>query len=163
MEQEGHRDSSESKVIKASKVTWLTKPEAARAVGVSIRSIERLVEKGKVKQRFLKVVGRRPIAVLNPTDVEKAKKETIAEVPPQLPEQIATLLPRAMPSDILTTITTSLAALQGRELKMFLTLPEAAELTGLSIGHLNRLRKEGKLPSIVDGQVKVRRTDLLRL
>jgi hypothetical protein len=56
---------------------WLTKQEAANLIGVSIRSVERLVEHGDIKQKFMKVVGRRPIAVLNPVDVEKAKRETL--------------------------------------------------------------------------------------
>jgi excisionase family DNA binding protein len=164
MAKEGNGDINDRQSPKASKVVWLTKPEAARAVGVSIRSIERLVEKGKVKQRFLKVVGRRPIAVLRPADVEKAKQETINQIPPAITQEVTALLPRAVQSsDLVTTIANSLALLQGKELKMFLTLDEAAELTGLTRTFLERLIHDGKLPAIRDKNVKVRRTDLLRL
>jgi hypothetical protein len=110
---------------------WLTKPEAARIIGVSIRSVERLVEHGTIKQRFLRVANRRPIAVLSPSDVEKAKKQTLEKMPPAITQGTA-LLPRAVQPDVVTTIANSLALLQGKELKMFLTLDEAADLTGLT-------------------------------
>jgi hypothetical protein len=142
---------------------WLTKQEAANIIGVSIRSVERLVEHGDIKQKFMKVVGRRPIAVLDPAGVEKAKQETLERMPPAITEEVTALLPRVVQPDMLTTLSHFLAAIQGKELKMFLTLDEASALTGLTVGRLKRLRKEGKLPAIVDGEIKVRRTDLLRL
>ena len=140
---------------------WLTKQEAAQVIGCSIRSVERLVERGEIKQKFLRVANRRPIAILDPADV--AKQETLEKIPPPLQEQVTALIPRATQPDALATITNALAVIQGKDLKMFLTLDEASTLTGLTVGRLNRLRKEGKLPSIVDGQVKVRRIDLFRL
>jgi hypothetical protein len=145
------------------KPAWYTKQEAAKFIGCSIRSVERLVERGDIKQKFMKVVGRRPIAVLDPAGVEKAKQETLEKMPPVITEEVTALLPRVVQPDLLTTLSHSLAAIQGKELKMFLTLDEASALTGLTVGRLKRLRKEGKLPSIVDGEIKVRRTDLLRL
>jgi hypothetical protein len=142
---------------------WLTKQEAAKIIGCSIRSVERLVEKGAIKQKFLRVTNRRPIAVLDPAGVDKAKQQTLEKMPPAITEEMTALLPRVVQPDLLTTLSHSLAAIQGKELKMFLTLDEASALTGLTVGRLKRLRKEGKLPAIVDGEIKVRRTDLLRL
>jgi excisionase family DNA binding protein len=142
---------------------WLTKQEAANLIGVSIRSVERLVEHGDIKQKFMKVVGRRPIAVLDPAGVEKAKQETLEKMPPAFTEEVTALLPRAVQPDLLTTLSHSLATIQGKDMKMFLTLDEASALTGLTRTFLERLIAEGKLPAIRDRFVKVRRTDLLRL
>ena len=140
-------------------------------VGIAARANERLVdivkkvERGELKQKFLRVVNRRPIAILDPVGVEKAKQKTVATMPPAMTEHGTALLPRTEQSpDVMTTIASSLALMQGKELvKMFLTLDEAADLTGLTRTFLERLIHEGKLPAIRDRFVKVRRTDLLRL
>jgi excisionase family DNA binding protein len=146
------------------KPTWFTKQEAAQIIGCSIRSVERLVERGELKQKFLRVANRRPIAILDPAGVEKAKQKTVAAIPPAMTEHGTALLPRTVQSsDVMTTIASSVALLQGKELKMFLTLQEAADFTGLTRTFIERLIAEGKLPAIRDRFVKVRRTDLLRL
>lgn len=48
-------------------------------------------------------------------------------------------------------------------LKLYLTLEEASEFSGLSRGYLQKLIKQEKLTAIDDGGLKVRRTDLENL
>lgn len=51
--------------------TWPTKPEAAARLGISERSLERLVEQGKPPERRMRQrPGKRPEPVFNPEEVE---------------------------------------------------------------------------------------------
>jgi excisionase family DNA binding protein len=46
---------------------------------------------------------------------------------------------------------------------VFLTIPEAADFTGLTETYISRACREGRLPALKDGGWKIRRTDLLAL
>lgn len=152
------------------KADWLTKQEAAKLVGVSERSIERLVADGKIHQRYLRVANRRPIAVLNPADIEKVKEETLAKIPPPVVEQNGNghshaLVPRAKGSGDLAAML--LSTLQGKTdekpARRFITLAEASQYVGLTQAYLRRLIDEGKLEAVRDVHIKVRRGDLDKL
>jgi hypothetical protein len=145
------------------KADWLTKQEAAKLIGTSERSIERLVQAGHITQRYLRVTGRRPIAILDPGDVETIRQETLAKLPPPTVETSTALMTRpgrgmeAMPAFL-----AAMSAVQAQP-KFFLTLKEASLASGLTVAYLRRLVDSGKLKHVRDRGIKVRRADLVKL
>ena len=57
---------------------WLTKAEAARKIGCSVKTVERLADTGKLEQQMRPRPGGSPVAVFNPKDVERAASERAA-------------------------------------------------------------------------------------
>lgn len=56
--------------------SWLTKAEAAAAIGVTTKTVERLAEKGTIQQRLTQRQGRGPtLAVYQPDDVVRVAQE----------------------------------------------------------------------------------------
>jgi len=53
--------------------TWLTVEQAATAIGVSTRTVERLGKAGKLDQRLRRQEGTPPVAVYYPGDVERER------------------------------------------------------------------------------------------
>lgn len=54
---------------------WLTKPEAADAIGRSTKAVERLVKAGKLQQAFRRQAGSADVAVYHPDDVARIAQE----------------------------------------------------------------------------------------
>jgi hypothetical protein len=50
---------------------WPSKEEASQQIGISVRTLERLVRRREIKQAYRRVPNRRPLAVLNPVDLAK--------------------------------------------------------------------------------------------
>jgi hypothetical protein len=62
---------------------WLTKAEAATAIGVTTKTVERLAEKGKIQQGATQRQGRGPTrAVYHPDDVARIAQRA-ARAPPR--------------------------------------------------------------------------------
>lgn len=149
---------------------WLTKSEAAAALNIGEKTIERYAAKGKIQQSWRRVEGRRPIAVYNPADIEALKAEHFqAEfVMPEEKNGLAVQTQRQQPGngkpsmDMERFFGAMAAAVQipARKEKLFLTLEEAAEFSGLPQAYLTRAIKSGELPAIKSGKVFIRRRDL---
>jgi hypothetical protein len=135
------------------KADWLTKQEAAKLVGTS-----------EIAQRYLRVTGRRPIAILDPGDVETIRQETIAQIPPPAVEMGSTAL-TTLPGRGALSLTTLMTAVNAAQVSpaLFLTLREASAVSGLTVAYLGRLVKKGELPALKDRGWKVRRADLEKL
>ena len=50
---------------------WPTKQEAATALKISVKTLERLADKGTIRQRMRARPGASPIAVFNPEDIDR--------------------------------------------------------------------------------------------
>lgn len=57
---------------------WMTKPQAAAALGVSVRSVVRYAESGRIERQWRKSRGTRTVAVFNPADVAGLADELAA-------------------------------------------------------------------------------------
>lgn len=169
--------------------TWLTIAEAAKTIGASTRTIERLAHGRKLEQRLRPQAGSPPVAVYNPVDVARVASERApARSPFVLPadptgnangrgDQIvsgasqggsALALPagddpirqlfaaalRAVLSPPSPTVAATVAE------KSFLTIKEAAAVTGLTQAYLRRLIDDKTLPAIRDRGWRIRRRDL---
>jgi excisionase family DNA binding protein len=161
--------------------TWLNKQQAADALGVSTKTIEQLAKDKKLQQAYWK----RPetgakVSVYHPADVERLRKERSPDAPPfVLPpgaeEQQTSTTALAVPSMERFFRAIAAAAAGGSESsqnrsevriaeRLYLTIPEAANFSGLPQAHLRRLMKDEKLEALRTGAGwRIRRSDLEKL
>ena len=161
--------------------TWLTKQQAAEAIGVSTKTIEQLAKDKKLQQAYWK----RPetgakVSVYHPADVERLRKERSPDAPPfvlqpSAEEKPTSITALAVPSMEGFFQAIAAAAAGGSENsqnrlevriaeRLYLTIPEAASFSGLPQAHLRRLMKEGKLEALrTGGGWRIRRSNLEKL
>jgi len=154
---------------------WLTKAETAQRLQCSAKTIERLARAGRIQQKQRTIPGRsRPLPIYNPQDIERLESELLS--PQAFPVDEVEADPEAQPSRLpvkrqeAATMAVNLfqhlaeAQTQVRTAeKLYLTLIEAAELSGLPKSYLLRLIKAEKLPAFKFGGWRIRRRDLEEL
>jgi hypothetical protein len=169
--------------------TWLTKQQAADAIGVSTKTIEQFAIDGKIQRALWRLHGRgAQKAVYHPDDVARVAQERrggpVAFVLPAgvtAPGNgngngnghgtgISPLSPinplTGTAAEVASVLCSFVAALRGvsepseNSEKWFLTIPEAAAVSGLSQAHLRRKCQDGWTGAIKDGAWKIRRKDL---
>ena len=154
---------------------WLSKATAAQILGCSEKTIERLATQKKIQKVMLRIPGRRSTPVYHPGDVEtlrsaSARLEPFPVASPAAPRGKAAALVPAGPSGrsagdmFLQLLTSGIPRPSiGPRHKLFLTLKEAAEYSGMSRGWLLSKIKDGELAAIKVGGWKIRRSDLEQL
>lgn len=164
--------------------TWLNKKQAADAIGVTTKTVERLAHDRQIQQaRWRRPTGGPPLAVYHPADVarlaaaRRPAPSTGFLVPAEhLPAKgngangtggLALVPAGAMPSDevLRALLATALAAVSetSQTSRLFLTIAEAAAESGLTPTCLRRLIREQQLPAIRDRGWRIRRRDLEQL
>jgi excisionase family DNA binding protein len=170
--------------------TWLTKQQAADAIGVTTKTVEQLAKDRKLEQAFWRrPTGGPQLAVYNPDDVSRIALERRQTPAPFVLPAVqpmtgngngrrytnaasqALAVPAAADSaddlvrqflhGLLRAATTPQAS-QNSE-KLFLTVDEAATVSGLSRGYIRRLIREQKLPAVRCRGWRIRRRDLEEL
>lgn len=153
--------------------SWLTKRQAAEALEVSEKSIERYVKAKRLKSRMRRAPGQRPVVVYDPESIQSMKAnrdqdELYEDVTPV--EEVvgdakalvkSTRHPAApalqMPTNLPAALAALLAGLEtGKtsvsiERRVFLTLTEAAHFSGLPASLLRQLISSGKLQAMKTG------------
>jgi hypothetical protein len=127
---------------------WIPKMQVADALGISERTLERLIQKNKIRRAYRRVPGRKPIAVLNPEDVAVLKAETTPAIPPEaLTESRSTseIALRPTQTAALSFLSNLLAIVPQQPHALFLTLKEASNYSGLPQTDLERLIESGEL------------------
>jgi excisionase family DNA binding protein len=144
---------------------WKPKMEIAAELGISERSLERLIQKNRIRRAYRRVPGRKPIAVLNPEDVAALKAETIEPTPTEtLTEPRTDVAVRSpTPHAALNFLSSLLATVPQHPQALFLTVKEASLYTGLSQAYLRRLIDDGTLKVVKDRGYRIRRRDLDQL
>ncbi len=150
---------------------WKTKAEAVALLGISERTIERMVQAGRIHQAYKHVPGRRPIAVLNPKDISKVKAETIKPVSVPVTHEdtdgasgaLVPLPSQNAAASLLTALASATPPRVSVLNKLFLTLKEASEYAGLPVAYLRQVIGEGTLPALKTGGYRIRRADLEKL
>lgn len=165
--------------------TWLTKQQAADAIRVATKTVERFVQEGKIQQARWQPQGRGPkLAVYHPDDVARIATERrpglspfVLPVGTELPANgnghgdVQALAPRVEPSnevllpgnDLLRVLVTAAARVMSETSQtpaLFVTLQEASIVTGLTQAYLRRKCEDGTLKAIRDRGWRIRRTDL---
>jgi len=164
---------------------WLTKAEAALAIGVTTKSVERMAAAGQIQQGATQRQGRGPkIAVYHPDDVARVAAERRTTPAPfvlpagvtspvngnghRKPEglQIASPAPDDQVASFFCSLVAAIRSVSETSqtnVALFLTIPEAAAVSGLSQANLRRRCQSGWSGAIKDGAWKIRRADLARL
>lgn len=166
--------------------TWLTKAQAAEAIGVSTKTIEAFAQDRRIEQAAWRPQGRGSAkAVYNPDDVARMVQErqpgrsafvlpAAATAPANgsghhAPSALAIAGPgtpsgeevlRLVLAAALQVLTSEKSSTSENSEKLFLTIPEAAAVTGLTQAHLRRVIADKTLPAIRDRGWRIRRRDL---
>ena len=149
---------------------WKTQEEAAEILRCSKKTISRMAEQGKIQRVLRRVPGRKPMPVFNPSDIEAQASETVNIQPfpvprhvekkalaPQARSRESAMLMQLLMDRAATTLNTS------PRHKVFLTLKEAADYSGMPRAWLlQKIRKE-ELPAIKAGGWRIRRADIEQL
>lgn len=146
---------------------WLTKQQAADALSVSFRTLDKFVADGKLQSSKRNQPGKPPATVYHPGDVEQIRKERqppAHALPAVRADTSRSLAQTAQshPVDSLAAFTELLRAMTNSdEKRLFLTLKEAAHLSGLTQTYLQRAIDDETLPVIRDGRrIRIRRKDV---
>jgi hypothetical protein len=163
---------------------WLTKAEAAAAIGVTTKTVERLTADGQIQQGATQRQGRGPTrAVYHPDDVARVAQERRqspaafvlpagvtspvngSEYGSPAGLQIATPELSSSGQDLLRAFAVALRTMSEKSETpaLFLTIPEAAALSGLSQANLRRRCQSGWSGAMKDVAWKIRRKDLEEL
>jgi len=152
---------------------WRPKMEVAEELKISERTLERLIQRKRIRRAYRRVPGRKPLAVLNPDDVARLKSETLAPLPVYATsgcEVVSSLTTTTAPLpalihvaegvlDVLHTLAHDRLLSQ----QLMLSLAEASRYSGLSQAYLRQQIKAGKLRAVRDGEWKVSRMSLEKL
>ena len=144
---------------------WLTKQEAARAIGASEKQIERLAKKGQIEQKFRTAPGQARVSIFHPGDVQRivdGQRTTfrVQETALSVSDRIDT---RA--TDVFAQVLEHIAHVveaqnNWNERAVYVSLDEALRITGLSAATVRRLAREGRVARL---SRKYRRADLEKL
>lgn len=152
--------------------TWYSKHDASSKIGVSTKTIEQFAKDGKIQQALWKRPSGGPrVAVYAPTDVDRLAGERQAEAEPPFVMPAGGngnghALARVTPNDgaaILQAMLHTFQKASETSEKLFLTIPEAAEFSGLSEAYIRRACQAQTLAAIRDGGWKIKRSALLAL
>jgi excisionase family DNA binding protein len=151
---------------------WPTKQQAADAIGVSTKLIEQLAKEKKLQAaKWKRPEGGPAIAVYHPADVDRLRQERNPDaapfvLPAEAEPQKAVAL-RQQPPDVIKLLAAAIASQKnGVRIpeRLFLTIPEAADYSGLPQTELRRRMKAGTLPALkTGGGWRIRRADLEQL
>ena len=147
---------------------WKSKSEAAQIIGCSPKTIERLATQKKIQKAMRRIPGRKATPVYHPGDIEAIRAGTAQLEPFQIGEResAADLAPARRNSGVelllqlLSNSGAGTATATAPRHKLFLTLKEAADYSGMSRGWLLRKIKASELPAVKTGGWKIRRSDL---
>ena len=146
---------------------WKTQAEAAEILQCSQKTIARLAAQQKLQRGLRRVPGRKPLPVFHPGDVEVIRADTVQAKPFPVSERSeeTALARRANQAtvDLIAQLFADRTAPPRAvpvEQKIFLTLKEAADYSGLPKAWLRRDIKSGKLQAIKAGGWRIRRSVL---
>jgi excisionase family DNA binding protein len=158
---------------------WLTKHQAADAIGVSTKTIEQWAKEKILQQaRYRRPTGGPAIAVYHPSDVARlaaerrgAESEPFllpADAAPSGAQELVPVSPAGAASDdvlraVFAAALRAVTSQKSEKLALFVTVEEASAVTGLSQRYLRRLIKDGTLEAVRDRGWRVRRRDLEKL
>lgn len=162
--------------------SWLPMPEVKTKTGMSQRTIYRMVQEGKLRQASRPIPGRRPLPVFHPGDVATFEEQQVKgsyEINPEpvpAPKEwtAADALSRRVSelvelTKLLRTNPSEGTTQQAPPARLFLTLQEAVEYSGLPAGTLLEFLHSGRLPAIDvgrrrrGGRWRIRQVDLRKL
>ena len=144
---------------------WPTLAEATSKTGISERSLHRMIANNRIRREYRREPGKKPVIILDPEQVEilaRAQQTVhpIAEVS-TLPAKVTqpAKVPQPDMVALLSALTEPPVPLRD---KFYLTLKEAAKLSGLPQTYLLRKVREGIINAVKVPGWRIRREDLER-
>ena len=139
---------------------WPTKFDVAKTLGLSVRSIERLINEKQIRAVHRRVPGRKALTICHPQDVAKIKATILPPVP--VPSRGAVPAPRVPAKIPLPELVQALSPTPRVPLdkKLYLTVKEVSAYSGLPQSYLRRLLAGGELKALSAGGYRIRRADL---
>lgn len=158
---------------------WPTKEDVLTQLGISERTLYRLVERKEIEQQHVRVPGRKPVNVYNPSDVERMAKQTLeaqpavfpagkgpAFIPSPAPRSLAPVPAKGGPEQLFRALleaTKQQATGIPADRKLMLSVRECVEYSGLMKKTVREAIADGSLKSIRQGRsVRVSRKELER-
>ncbi len=126
---------------------WKAKEEVAKETGISVRTLDRKIAAGEIRQEHRPIPNRKPLAVLHPEDVAQLTAVTLKPIP--APSQ-----KKKTDEDMSISVPINQ--------KLYLTLREAAAYSGLPQNYLRWRLQDKTLPGVKIGGWRIRRSDLFR-
>lgn len=149
---------------------WPTKAEVVQALKgtLTLRTLERKIEKGELRTALRPVPGRRPLVLINPDDVAAMAGERRAALVPvgsvnmDTPDSLARRFFAQFSDGALATVAASTPGRVDLKTKIYLTMKEAMEFTGLTKTVLMDGIQRGAIVAIKSGGWRLRRESLER-
>ena len=129
---------------------WPTKQEAAVQLAISPGGIERLVKQKQLKTEVRHDAGQ-PVVVIDPDSIAEYRQAARTSVALARVTEPAVVATRALETAFLAFLQSKTAAQVPVERRIFLTIAEAAEFSGLPAVFLRRLIASGKLKALRTG------------
>ena len=146
---------------------WKTLEEAAEILKCSKRTILRMAEQKRIQRVLRRVPGRKPMPVFNPSDIEAIRTKTVEIEPFPVAKEVErqALAPqtRQRGIDLLAQLFNERSAAAPRvplERKIFLTLIEASEYSGMPKSWLLQKIKQNELTAIKARGWRIRRSEI---
>jgi excisionase family DNA binding protein len=140
---------------------WPTLAEATNKTGISERSLHRMIANNAIRREYRREAGKKPVIILDPEQVEALTQRTVHPIatPETLPAKTTqpAKVPQADMVALLSALTEPSVPLRD---KFYLTLKEAAKLSGLPQAFLLRKIKDGDIPASKVPAWRIRREDL---
>lgn len=140
---------------------WPTLAEVVQQTSLSERTLHRMIKNNLIRREYRREPGKKPVIVLDPEYVFGLTQRKVHPIatPPALPATVthpATVLQPDM-VQLLSALTQSPVPLRD---KMYLTLKEAAMLSGLPQAYVLRKIKEGAISAVKVPGWRIHREDL---
>lgn len=151
---------------------WPSPTEVADRLGVSLKTIERAVERGEIQKAYRKMPGRRAAVVLNPDDVDRYSAASVQPEAFMMPADTGEPAPNGHGKALAVRPPVTMAALPAMfeylqsiarpaPVTLYLDVKAAAEYSGLPISTIRMLIDSDRLPAMKTGRgFRVRRKDL---
>jgi hypothetical protein len=147
---------------------WKTKAEIVEELGISERTLERMLQRKKITRGQKRIPGRKPITVIAPQDVEKLRAEMVQPEPGQSAQTTVPAL-RQQTAPALRQSQQALEAVQLHRttdqiplIPLFLNLKASSRYVGLPEETLKRCIREGKVKAFEGRTYFIARAELER-
>ena len=150
---------------------WLTKVEAAEFLGVTTKTVERWEARNELERSDRAVAGANKVAIYSPASLKRFKETRLSvAVTPTVQPSYGSALVRSKapqkhstPNSAMADFLSLLSSSQQITIKdkLFLTIRESAQLSGLPASYLKGMVVEGTLEGKKIGRSwKIRQSDL---
>jgi hypothetical protein len=143
--------------------TWVSKVEAAKTLGIGIRTLERRIQEQGLRVAHRRIPNRKPLAVLHPEDFATLQAEMMPATPAPEENGSREIAVRSVSRSALEVVALMRAAQSSPSLPLFLDLKAAVTYSGLPETYLRELIAQNKLKAVKRGSYYVSRFALEQL